>query len=191
MGILNYFKLKQARAIAMENKKNNDMIRLVYVSVTPYKDVYNDEKKYGALYITSSAFKLPENMTMEQACKVVSYISEKVEKENNIEPASKESVGMTSFELENYGFIKNKKITPKYAHMIGTAPFAKNPDIDLKAVDGVVDLITYGGKSGCFEKSDLYPRYFEWFTPNVTKKEVDGIYNSLNIKLKPQKNNIK
>lgn len=187
MGIVDVIKLRRARSAVMENKKNDEMIRLVYVEISPYKDVYNNRLMCGALYISSSGFKLPKNMTMEQACKVVSYLSEKVEKENNLEPASKESVGMVSHILQDYGFEKNVQIAHHYTHCTGNKNFIKNPQLEQPAVDGVVDLFTYGGSPSCFKRSDLYPRYFEWFTPNVNKKEVDNIYKSLNINLKSQK----
>lgn len=187
MGIVDAIKLRKVRSVVMENKANNDMIRVTYVCINPYQDVYNKELKCGALYIASSAFKLPKGMTIKQACKVVSYLSEKVEKENDLNPASKESVGMVSHILEDYGFEKNLNIPHEYQHFIAGSAFIKKPDIGKKGIEGVVELFTYGGSSSCFKRSDLYPRYFEWFTPNVSEKEVNNIYTSLNIKLDPQK----
>lgn len=55
-------------------------IRLFYVAFTPFV-VYDDGiMKLGQTYGISSPFKLPEGMSIEDACKVVSYLSDLVEK---------------------------------------------------------------------------------------------------------------
>lgn len=187
MKFLNEFRLN--KALKRTKNTHKGMLRLVYVEFVPYIDRYHDTLMCGARYATSSAFELPKNMTMEQACKVVSYLSEKVEKENNLEPASDDSVRAVSHILEDYGFIRDKNIAPFYAHLTANKNYIRKPTMQKTGIQGVADLITYGGDSGCFKRSDIYPRYFNWFVPGVKKSEIDTIYKDLDVK--PSNKNIK
>ena len=78
MKFINEFRLN--KALKRTKNANKGMLRLVYVEFALYIDRYHDTLMCGARYATSSAFELPKNMTMEQACKVVSYLSEKVKR---------------------------------------------------------------------------------------------------------------
>ncbi len=175
------FKSRKEKAYDDALVNNRRAIRLIFAYVQPYKNYYENKMKCGSLFISSSAFKLPDYMTMKEACKIVSYLSEKVEKENNIEPASKESVGAVSKILENYGFVKTNLVEPEYYH--STSKFSDSLKITFNkpAIDGVVDLITIGGSTLCFKRTDLYPRYFNWFTKNVKEDEIKAIYKAVQL----------
>lgn len=187
MKFVNEFRLN--KALKRTKNTHKGMLRLVYVEFVPYIDRYHDTLRCGAFYVTSSAFELPKNMTMEQACKVVSYLSEKVEKENNLEPASNQSVRAVSHVLEDYGFVRDENIAPVYVHLTANKNYIRKPTMQKTGIQGVADLITYGGDSGCFKRSDIYPRYFNWFVPGVKKSEIDTIYKDLDVK--PSNKNIK
>lgn len=187
MKFINEFRLN--KALKRTENAHKGMLRLVYVEFVPYIDRYHDTLRCGAFYVTSSAFELPKNMTMEQACKVVSYLSELVEKENNLDPASNQSVRAVSHVLEDYGFVRDENIAPVYVHFTANKNYIRKPTMQKTGIQGVADLITYGGDSGCFKRSDIYPRYFNWFVPGVKKSEIDTIYKDLDVK--PSNKNIK
>lgn len=172
---------KVTKALKQLRYENKSMIRLLYIYLQPYHQYGTNELKCSYSYASSSVFELPDGMTMEQACKVVSYLSELVEREQNLEPASYESVGAVSHILKDYGFVKDEYIGKNLIHITANEWFVKNPKLKVGKLNGVVDLITFNGNSACFKRSDLYDRYFNWFTENVSKNEVDEIYQNLNI----------
>lgn len=161
----------------MENKVNNDnknVIRLVYVGISSYNS-YGDGKKIGEMVGASSIFVLPGGMSLENSYKVISYLSEKVEKENGLEPCSMKSVSMVSKILENYGFERIDGIGRTDFHATLTyTPFGMI-NIPLVGVKGCVDLYTVNGDFDLFKRSNLYKYYFEWFTENVKESEFNQI----------------
>ena len=46
-----------------------------------------------------------------------------------------------------------------------------------------MDLYTVGGDFRQFKKSNLYSKYFNWFTENVSIEEVQAIYDRLGLQL--------
>ena len=158
-------------------------IRLYYVALEKFSRYGSDEIKIGQTYGISSPFRLPNEMSIEDSCRVVSYLSEKVESENNLEPASEKSVSMVSKILTTYGFEKVESHEKGYYHSVSDYnPFEKLRTNFLPAceeIEGVVDLFTVGGDFKVFKKSDLYDRYFDWFTEGITKQEVEDIYKKI------------
>jgi len=65
---------------AADYTKRIPTLRLYYVALEKFTRYGTDEIKLGQTYGVSSPFRLPHNMSMEDACKVVSYLSDKVEK---------------------------------------------------------------------------------------------------------------
>ena len=157
-------------------------IRLYYVALEKFSRYGSDEIKIGQTYDISSPFRLPNEMSMEDSCRVVSYLSEKVESENNLEPASEKSVSMVSKILTTYGFEKVESHEKGYYHSVSDYnPFEELRTNFLPAceeIEGVVDLFTVGGDFKVFKKSDLYDRYFD-FTEGITKQEVEDIYKKI------------
>lgn len=149
-------------------------IRLMYVSMEKFLS-HDNTTKVGTTIDTSKVLFLPRCMTIEDACKVVSYISEKVEKECNLEPASPKSVAITTRLLEKIGFNSSDRYESGHFHTVSeNKPLRK---IYLSNdINGVTDLFTVGGNLKLFNKSDMNERYFEWFTAGVTKEEVTEIY---------------
>ena len=139
---------------------------------------HDNTKKVGTTINSSQVLFLPSRMTIEDACKVVSYISEKVEKDCNLEPACLESVAITSRILKKLGFNASDSYESGHFHTVSeNKPLRK---IYLSNnINGVTDLFTVGGNLKLFNKSDMNERYFEWFTEGVTKEEITEIYKSI------------
>lgn len=167
------------------NHEANNKIRLFYISLERFSR-YNGLKLFlGTTVDASTVYKLPEGMTKEDAYKVISYLSETIEKENNIEPASRESMQEVAKILPKFGFKElsgSSKTKANHYHSVSSG----NPYYN-KIADGIEEvfgsfatpLYTIGGDVKEFEKSDLYKDYFDWFTPNVSYEEVKQIYNNL------------
>lgn len=162
-------------------------IRLYYVAFNKFNRYGTGYTYIGQTYGISSPFRLPHGMTIEDACKVVSYLSEKVERENDLEPASEKSVAMVSNELTKYGFERVE--SKEHGHYHAVSEYIPFHNIRAKCfpicekIDGVVDLFTVGGDVKLFKKSDLHDRYFDWFTAGISKDEVIDIYDQIGIDL--------
>lgn len=158
-------------------------IRLYYVALSKFNRYAEGEIKVGQTHGISSPFYLPRGMTIEDACKVVSYLSEKVEKEFNYEPASEDSVAMVSKKLRDFGFDKKEGCPHGHFHAVGKYPLFSKIKSSFEACDeieSVVDLFSVGGDFKVFKKTELHDRYFDWFTPNVTEQEIIDIYKKIN-----------
>ncbi len=159
-----------------------DKIRLIYVAIEKYNSRFDGKAKLGTIYNSSSPFKIPEGMTMQEAYKVISYISEFVENTYNKEPASSDSVALTSYTLGSYGFEKIEGFPKGYTHT--TEEYVgKGKIIPETTIPATMDLYSVGGDFNQFKKSNLYKKYFEWFTENVSLEEVQAIYNRLGLQL--------
>lgn len=207
MGILDMFRRKTQKmpvgkvekVVVAEAQKKNEIktekqkpnrIRLVYVAIGKYLSYDTSEIRTGETYNITSEFILPSGMSMKEACKVVSYLSEKVEREDNLDEASPSSVAKVSNILEQYGFKKVENCPhgrfhrTKDVHGNFLSSFSTFEDVDeqIKVDDvlaekpGVVDLFTVGGDFRLFTRTPMDKRYFEWFTPRVKKEEIEKIY---------------
>lgn len=154
-------------------------IRLMYVRFEKFYRYYNEGYRIGTTLGVSSPFMIPKGMSLESACKVISYLSEKVEKENNIEPASEDSVALVSKLLEDYGFKKmDVDYTPGHYHSVSEPrSFSKiNTSFD-DPIESTYDLITVDGDNKLFKKSVLGTRYFDWFKEGFSKEDIIEVYN--------------
>ncbi len=155
----------------MDNK-----IRLIYISLEKFNQYGTGEEKIGQTLGISNPFKLPKGMSLTDACRLVSYLSEKVEQENNLEPACEKSVAMVSHLLPQYGFEKIEAHTHGHFHSVAEyCVHRKITTIFSKKLDGVTDLMSVGGDFELFKKCDLHDRYFDWFFEGVTKEEAEQI----------------
>jgi putative hydrolase of HD superfamily len=119
----------------------------------------------GLIDWAGKPFFLPNEMTSEEAFKVLSYLTDFIEKEPDIEECSLKSVNTLNgilIELDRFGFI---------------SPIAP---VNEK---NVIDLFTVSGFNR-FKKSEEYNKYFEWYTPNTTKEEVEKIYLKCGLEFK-------
>lgn len=154
-------------------------IRLMYVRFEKFNRYYNEGYRIGTTLGVSSPFMIPKGMSVEGACKIISYLSEKVEKENNIEPASEDSVALVSKLLEEYGFEKlEASYTPGHYHSISEAKaFSKIKTMFDEPIESTYDLITIDGDNRLFKKSVLGTRYFDWFEEGFNKEDIIEVYH--------------
>ncbi len=185
MDFKNLLKKKKQLRLTVDDLKDINHIRLYYISLEKFQrsgDILTT--RIGQTFGISSPFKIPEGMSMEDACKVVSYLSLMVEKKYNIEPATEKSVAMVSKILTNYGFERIDGYNHGHIHAVLALdnPFKR---ITTKVeqccgeIDGVADLFTIDANFKLFQKTDLYDRYFEWFTEGVTMQDVENIYKNI------------
>lgn len=157
-------------------------IRLYYIAIEKFTRYGTGETKLGTTYGISSPFKLPCNMSIKDACKVVSYLSDKIESEKKLTPGCEKSVAMVSSILNKYGFDKVESKEKGHHHTISDYhPLYKIKTAFPKLVESnrVIDLFTIGGSFELFQKSDLHDRYFEWYIEGVTKQEIEDIYRKI------------
>lgn len=155
-------------------------IRLYYVAF----GTFANKTKIGQTYGISSPFRVPTDMSIEDACKVVSYLSDKVETENDLEPACEKSVAMVSNILTNYGFEKVEGKEKGHYHAVTEYCPTRKVESGVfpacEEIKGVVDLFSVGGDLKVFKHSDLHSRYFDWYTEKVSLEEVKEIYRKIN-----------
>ena len=178
MGFIDYIKNKKIIKEKTIPDSQNDSIRLCYIAFERFQDM----AKLGKTYEMYNPYKLPEGMSMEDACKVVSYLSKKVEYRKNIEPASRTSVQLVNNLLKDYGFNNIDSIKGTHLHSVEIYNPFRNIDtesINCQELEGVTDLFTIGGEPSLFRKSKLNDRYFDWFTPNVSHQEIYDIYKKI------------
>lgn len=109
-------------------------------------------------------FLLPDGMKREEAFKVLSYLSDFIEKKLHLESCSYNSVAALDkvIDLKRLGF---RRLKIKLDH--------NSPE--------VIDLYTITGRIKLFKDSNQYKKYFEWYTEGVTFDEVRNIYSRCGI----------
>ena len=114
------------------------------------------EGNIGVILWFHDAFKMPEGMSREDGFKVLSYLTDFIEQRPDIKPCSMKSVNTLDeiLKLERFGF-----------------------DRDVEPNENVIDLFTVDGRVLLFKKNhELYSKYFNWYMENVSKEEVEAIY---------------
>ncbi len=165
-------------------------VRLVYFSLSDHVNKYDKIRRFEATRYCSSVFKIPRGFNLQEACKVISFITEMVEAEG-IEESSLKSVSFVEKLLGSYGFeeIKKETISNGYSHITSRADSFSPPSYPETIVElGVLDLITYSAKDEYFFSTDLGQRYFEWFLEGVSYQEIKEIYASHKIDIQPYQN---
>lgn len=142
--------------------KGQDIYRLYYVDYHRIGEGYGyHHNNVGVIDWPFKPFKLPNGMTREEGFKVLSYLTDFIEKRDDIEPCSFTSVRVLNdvLDLERFGFTR----------------------VLEKDDDKIVELFTVSGRLLLFKRSKLYPKYFEWYTEGVTLEEVTDIYAKYNM----------
>lgn len=192
MGIIEYLKNKKKdkemtlvardNLAELQNGEETPAIRLYYVALEQFKRYGTNNPCIGQTYGISSPFVLPKDMSLEDACKVVSFLSDKVERENDLKPVCAKSVAMVSNILEKYGFETINGKEKGYFHTVTEyGPFQKI-ESGLPVCDkmsGVVDLFSVNGDFKLFKKSKLHDRYFDWYKEGITQEQITNIYKNI------------
>ncbi len=137
---------------------NQDIYRLYYVNYHRIREYDGcTENNIGLINWCGKPFKFPEGMTRKEGFKVLSYLTDFIERRPDIEKCSWKSVQTLNgvLDLERFGFIR----------------------VEEKDINKIVDLFTVDGRLLLFKKmSEHYPRYFNWYVKNVSYWEVVRIY---------------
>ena len=139
--------------------ENQEYYRLHYIN---YHNINYDSNRRGIIDWTYKPFKLPEGMLRKDAFKILSYLTDFIEQRDDIYQASWKSVGTLDgvINLERFGFQR--------------LDFTPNDD-------EVIDLFTIDGRIKRFKDSKYYLKYFNWYTPDITKEEVEAIYQKIGL----------
>ena len=144
---------------------NQDTYRLYYVDYHRINE-YNgcDKNNIGMVDYPLRPFKLPEGMSREDGFKVLSYLTDDIEKQPDVEPYSLKAVRTLDkvLDLERFGFTR----------------------VEETDEDKILNLFTVTGRLLLFQKSKLYSKYFEWYTEGVSRREVQKIYANLGLEFK-------
>ena len=111
-------------------------------------------------------FMLPDNMSRNDAFKILSYLKDYIERDLNLEKCLSKSI------LELNNFLNIKKLG-----------FKKVNRNNISDENDIIDLFTITGRQLLFKNSKYYSKYFEWYTPNVTFEEIYSIYKKCDIDL--------
>lgn len=144
---------------------NQDTYRLYYVNyhrINEYEGC--DHNNIGMIDYPLSPFKMPEGMSREDGFKVLSYLTDDIEKQPDVGPYSLKAVRTLDkvLDLERFGFTR----------------------VEETDEDKILNLFTVTGRLLLFQKSNLYPKYFEWYTEGVSRREVQRIYANLGLEFK-------
>ena len=159
-------------------------IRLYYVAFNKINDLKTLDTKIGKTFGVSMPFVLPNGMSIKDACKVVSFLFDKVERENlNIVPGSESCVCMVNKLLSKYGFSAMESAERGHFYTESNYKPGKKIQTDVfpvcNKIEGTIDLFTIGGSVRIFKKTDLAKRYFNWYIKGVTAKDIKNIYESI------------
>lgn len=153
--------------------QNIDKVRLIYVNLTKHLNVYTDETKLEATIGTGEVFNIPNDVTLDKLCELVSITMLKVEKEKNLEECSRESFLATNRLLkERYLKVVEGYKSGCHHTTYNYVPFKKyNLDNLCPEIDSCLDLFVVDCDERLFNKTSLKDRYIEWF--NEKPKEVN------------------
>lgn len=115
----------------------------------------------GLIDIPFEPIMFPKGMSYEEGFKVLSYLTDFIEKRSDIEPCSLKSVSTleNALNLERLGFER----------------------INERDERNITDLFTIDGRVQLFKESELYSRYFNWYKEGITLEEVKEIYSKHNM----------
>jgi len=144
---------------------NQNIYRLYYINYHRIGDYHEKmANNIGSMDYPFKPFMLPDGMNREDGFKVLSYLTDFIEKKQNLKPCSYSSVAILDsvLDLERLGF---KRV---------------NADVHIHESD-MIDLFTVSGRLLLFKNSRHYSKYFEWYTENITFDEVKEIYKKCNM----------
>lgn len=144
---------------------DQDTYRLYYVNyhrINEYEGC--DKNNIGMIDFPLKPFKLPEGMSREDGFKVLSYLTDNIERQPDVQPYSLKAVRTLDkvLDLERFGFRR----------------------VEEKDEEKILNLFTVTGRLLLFQKSKLYPKYFEWYTEGVSKSTVSKIYEKCGLEFK-------
>lgn len=144
---------------------NQEIYRLYYINYHLIGKNYGDNGDgIGMINWPFQPFKLPEGMTREEGFMVLSYLTDFIERREDIESCSLNSVKTLDgvLDLERFGFQR----------------------VNVIDENKILNLFTVSGRLQYFNRSEFYSKYFEWYIEDVTLEEVTNIYAKYNMPFK-------
>ncbi len=144
---------------------NQNIYRLYYINYHRINEFPGcRDNNIGVIDWPFKPFMLPNGMSREDAFKVLSYLTDFIERELKLEPGSQKSVAVLDhvLDLERLGFRR------------------VNISLD-KDCEDIIELFTVTGRLQLFKNSSQYRKYVEWYQENVTFSEVKKIYKKCGI----------
>lgn len=139
---------------------NQKIYRLYYINYHRIGENYGmGPSNIGLIDWPCKPFMLPSGMTREEGFKVLSYLTDFIEKRDDVEVGSLVSVRTLD------SVIRNK--------ILGFERIEETNE------DKILNLFTVGGRLLLFKKSEFYKKYFEWYVEGITREEVDEIYGKI------------
>jgi len=135
---------------------NQNMYRFHYMN---YYEL--GKSSYGSIEWAFEIFKLPQNITRDEAFKIFSYFKDYIQSYLNIENGVFEKTSLLDDIIKKLGF---KKVT-NYI------------DDD----ECVIDLFVIEGRKDFFKKTDFYEKYYNWYSPNIKFDEIKKIFDKASI----------
>lgn len=144
-----------------DNHKIGDanVYRLHYINYHRFGENYGmGPNNLTSVDFSYQPFMLPRGMSREDTFKILSYLTDYIERELEIDACSNKSVAELdkALNLEELGF------TRLNIHV--------GDDTDI------IELFTVTGRIYLFKNSKYYSKYFEWYTEGITLDEVEDIY---------------
>ena len=141
--------------LRFRRKMNNLKKSLVDTSLFSihYVELHSKESNLKNHNATSDTFMYPDEITKDEAHKLISYLIKSDSEDGKI---TFESVSKTSKKLESAGFIR--------------IPYCYNHSTELFIVEGDKEL---------FKKSRYNDLYFDWYTEDYTIEEIESIKGKL------------
>ena len=133
--------------------------RLHYIN---YHNINRDPNHMGMIDCLYKPFEFLEGMSRADGFKVLSYLMDYIEQRDDVYKASWKSVEILDavISLERFGF---KRLA-----------FIPNEE-------EVIDLFIIDGRIRRFKNSKYYIKYFNWYTSNIMKSEVEAIYQKCSL----------
>ena len=130
--------MEKNSSIELKNHKigNQKIYRLHYVYLNCHKSAYTRRKLIEYISLPQKPFTLPYGMSREDAFKVLSYLTDYIERRDDVDPCSAKTVKILDsvLNLERFGFKK----------------------VEENNKNEIIDLFTVTGDLLMFKNSDLY-----------------------------------
>lgn len=166
-------------------KQAKQYIRLNYVSLLKFNT--DISTKYMVIYAITTPFAIPKNTNMSDAINLLSHVCKEFSK-REIEPIkSPTTIEFVNNNLHKYGFTK----VEGYAY--GSVKYVTNqisPSNFMETNDSITELFFVEGDFDLFNQTHLSSKYFDWYNPFTTPKDISKIYMKIaNISLPNAKSN--
>lgn len=150
-------------------------IRFIFVKMGKFKSKNGIETPVQVFEVTSP-LRIPEGLTLSDACYLSSHIINTIRKERQVERGSSEIVKKLSSELETLGFTKLRNSSLP----VGYFSYLNNKDIPFEEIPHIVDLILPYGNSKDFKESSINSIYKPWASKKTDEEKVKKILKTLN-----------